>query len=109
MTAAVASRAAACGSGRAITAVVSIAHAVHEEGFQIDRGPDGELRFHRPDGRLLPEVPPPSEVRGDPVEILRARHDAAGLVLHAHTATPGWLGERLDICYAVDVLHPLAQ
>jgi hypothetical protein len=83
--------------------------AVHEEGFQIDRGPDGELRFHRPDGRLLPEVPPPSEVRGDPVEILQARHDAAGLVLHAHTATPGWLGERLDIGYAVDVLHPLAQ
>ena len=83
--------------------------AVHEEGFQIDRGPDGELRFHRPDGRLLPEVPPPSEVRGDPVEILRARHDAAGLVLHAHTATPGWLSERLDIGYAIDVLHPLAQ
>jgi Domain of unknown function (DUF222)/HNH endonuclease len=83
--------------------------AVHEEGFQVDRGPDGELRFHRPDGRLLPEVPPPSEVRGDPVEILQARHDAAGLVLHAHTATPGWLGERLDIGYAIDVLHPLAQ
>jgi hypothetical protein len=83
--------------------------AVHEEGFQVEREADGELRFHRPDGRLLPEVPPPSEVRGDPVEILQARHDAAGLVLHAHTATPGWLGERLDIGYAIDVLHPLAR
>ncbi|MBI1962524.1 MAG: hypothetical protein HY616_01050 [Candidatus Rokubacteria bacterium] len=27
--------------------------AVHEEGYQVDRHPDGELRFRRPDGRLL--------------------------------------------------------
>src|SRR5438552_3774813 len=31
--------------------------AVHEEGYEVDRQPDGELRFRRPDGRLLPEVP----------------------------------------------------
>src|SRR5213079_2895575 len=40
--------------------------SVHEEGFQVDRQPDGELRFRRPDGRPLPEVPPPLEVLGDP-------------------------------------------
>src|SRR5213083_364361 len=40
--------------------------AVHEEGYQVDRQPDGELRFRRPDGRPLPEVPPPLEVLGDP-------------------------------------------
>src|SRR5881398_2293951 len=40
--------------------------AVHEEGYQLDRQPDGELRFRRPDGRPLPEVPPPLEVLGDP-------------------------------------------
>ena len=28
--------------------------------------------------------------------------------MHAHTATPGWLGERLNVGYAIDVLHPLA-
>jgi 5-methylcytosine-specific restriction endonuclease McrA len=83
--------------------------AVHEEGYQLDRQPDGELRFRRPDGRLLPEVPPPPEVRGDPVKILRARHEAEGLHLHARTATPGWLGERLDVGWAIDVLHPLAR
>ena len=83
--------------------------AVHEEGYQLDRQPDGELRFRRPDGQLLPEVPPPSEVRGDPVKVLRARHDAEGLHLHARTATPGWLGERLDIGWAIGVLHPLAR
>ncbi|HEU5321459.1 MAG TPA: DUF222 domain-containing protein, partial [Methylomirabilota bacterium] len=83
--------------------------AVHEEGYQLDRQPDGELRFRRPDGRLLPEVPAPLDLRGDPVTVLRARHDAEGLHLHARTATPGWLGERLDVGWAIDVLHPSAR
>src|SRR5947199_4072155 len=30
--------------------------AVHEEGYTIERHADGELKFRRPDGRLLPEV-----------------------------------------------------
>ena len=83
--------------------------AVHEEGYQLDRQPDGQLRFRRPDGQVLPEVPHPPEVRGDPVEILRARNEADGLHLHARTATPGWLGERLDVGWAIGVLHPLAR
>ncbi|MGH7353380.1 MAG: DUF222 domain-containing protein, partial [Candidatus Rokuibacteriota bacterium] len=41
--------------------------AVHEEGYQMDRQPDGELRFRRPDGRLLPEVPLAAAVPADPV------------------------------------------
>ena len=36
-------------------------------------------------------------------------NDAEGLVLHARTAMPLWLGERLNVGYAIDVLHPLAQ
>jgi Domain of unknown function (DUF222)/HNH endonuclease len=83
--------------------------AVHEEGYQVDRQPDGELRFRRPNGRVLPGVPTPPEVFGDPVQVLRAQHDAEGLVLHAHIATSGWLGERLDVGWAIDVLHPLAS
>ena len=82
--------------------------AVHEEGYQVDRQPDGALRFRRPDGRPLPEVPPPAAVPADPVEDLRARHDAQGLRVHARTTCPGWLGERLDVGWAIDVLHPLA-
>ena len=81
---------------------------VHEEGYQVDRQADGELRFRRPDGRLMPEVPPPPGVGDDPPGALRARHQAAGLDLHARTTTPGWLGERLDVGYAIDVLHPRA-
>jgi len=83
--------------------------AVHEEGYQLERQPDGELQFRRPDGRLLPEVPRPPELRDDAVQVLRARHNAGGLVLHPRTATPNWLGERLDVGWAIDVLHPLAR
>jgi hypothetical protein len=83
--------------------------AVHEEGHQVDRAPDGELRFRRPDGRVIPAVPPAREMPDDPADVVRARNLAEGLRLHAHTATPGWLGERLDVGYAIDVLHPLAR
>ena len=83
--------------------------AVHEEGYQLDRQLDGELQFRRPDGRVLPEVPPPIEMPDDPVKVLWAKHDEEELVLNARTATPGWLGERLDVGWAIDVLHPLAR
>ncbi len=68
--------------------------AVHEEGYH---------------GQVLPEVPHPPEVRGDPVAILRARNEENGLHLHARTAIAGWLGERLDVGWAISVLHPLAR
>jgi hypothetical protein len=82
--------------------------AVHEEGYQLERLPSGELEFRRPNGWILADVPPPPKVPDRPVELLQAQNDAEGLVLHAHTATPSWLGERLDVAYAIDVLHPLA-
>jgi len=82
--------------------------AVHEEGYEVERQPDGELGFRRPDGVGMPVVPPPAAVPADPVEILRAGHEALGLRIHARTAMPGWLGERLDVGWAIDVLHPLA-
>jgi len=83
--------------------------AVHEEGYQVARRPDGALRFRRPDGRPLPEVPPPAAVPADPVAALRACHESNGLRLDARTACATWLGERLNVGYAIDVLHPLAQ
>src|SRR2546421_10234954 len=82
--------------------------AVHEEGYQVERHPDGELRFRRPDGRPLPDSPPPSAVPDDLIRALRARNEGAGLHLHARTTCPGWLGEPLDVGWAIDVLHPLA-
>ena len=83
--------------------------AVHEEGYQVARRPDGTLGFRRPDGRPLPEIPPPAVGLGDSEETLRARHDAEGLRLNGRTAHPDWLGERLDLGWAIDVLHPQAN
>jgi len=83
--------------------------AVHEEGYQVARGSEGELRFSRPDGRQLPEVPVPARVPDDPVQALRADHASRGLHVHARTGCPGWLGERLDLGWAIDVLHPRAR
>jgi hypothetical protein len=80
--------------------------SVHEEGYQIERVPDGTLQFRRPDGRPLPEAPPPPALPADPVAALRAQNSARGLQLHARTGLAGWLGERLDVDWAIDVLHP---
>jgi len=82
--------------------------AVHEEGYQVARGPDGLLTFFRPNGHPIPEVPPSPAVPDDPVKNLRTHHDAQGLLIDAHTARAGWLGERLDVVWAIDVLHPIA-
>ena len=83
--------------------------AVHEEGYEVEREPDDELRFRRPDGREVPEVPAPRPVPADPVEAIRARHAALGLAIGARTGRPTWLGERLDLVWAIDVLHPLSR
>jgi uncharacterized protein DUF222/HNH endonuclease len=80
--------------------------AVHEEGFQVERQAGGELVLRRPDGRPLPEVPATPTVPAAPCDTLRASHEA--LDIHARTAMPSWLGERLDVGYAISVLHPLA-
>ena len=44
-----------------------------------------------------------------PIKVLRACHDSQGLRLNAPTACAGWLGERLDLGWAIDVLHPLTD
>jgi hypothetical protein len=79
--------------------------AVHEEGYQLDRLADGELQFRRPDGQALPEVPLLPTVPADPAQAIRTSHEAGGLRLHAWTAKPRWLGERLDVGWAIDVLR----
>jgi 5-methylcytosine-specific restriction endonuclease McrA len=83
--------------------------AVHEEGYRVERQPDGALQFRTPAGRPLPDVPPAAAAPADPVESLRAANVDQGLRIHARTACPTWLGERLDVGYAIDVLHPLAN
>jgi hypothetical protein len=79
--------------------------SVHEDGFQVERRPDGELEFRRPDGRVLPNAPALPSVH-DSEDVLRAQN--AGVHLDAHTLRPTWDGERFDVVHAIDVMHPRA-
>ncbi|PYM18716.1 MAG: hypothetical protein DMD78_26960 [Candidatus Rokuibacteriota bacterium] len=51
---------------------------VHEEGYQVQRRGFGAL------------------------------YDAGAPCTHTRVASSGWFGERLDVAYAIGVLHPLA-
>ena len=77
--------------------------SVHEDGFQVQRLSLGELEFRRPDGRVLPQAPALPDAR-DAEQTLRARH--AAIPLDCNTLLPAWRGERLDVRYAIDVMHP---
>ncbi len=68
----------------------------------------GELCFRQLDGQVLAETPALPQVPADPTQLMRAQHDASGLPIDERTSMPGGLGERLDVGWAVSVLHPLA-
>jgi len=72
--------------------------AVHEEGFQVERLADGELEFRHPNGWVLPAVPVAPEVRAH-----------AEVHVGADTLRPNWSGERLNLGYAISVMHPRAN
>src|SRR5687768_8736467 len=50
--------------------------AVHEGGYQVERLPEGDLEFRRPNGSVIPDVPSPPRIPGDPVHAIRARNEA---------------------------------
>ncbi len=70
--------------------------AVHEGGFQVEWGEDGELRFRWPGGEVLPRSPRLPDLGDDPVEGLRVRDRAEGIEIDPETCLPEWRGERLD-------------
>jgi len=82
--------------------------SVHEEGFQVQRLANGELEFRRPDGRVLPEVPRLPAVTADAADVLCEENVSAGAELDAYTLRPHWDGTRLNLGYAIDVMHPRA-
>ena len=44
----------------------------------------------------------------DPFDVVAAQNIALGLRVGPHTMTPIWDGTRLDVGYAIAVLHPAA-
>jgi hypothetical protein len=81
---------------------------VHEDGFQVERLADGEVQFRRPNGWILPEVPESPEVSAEPTDVLRAQNEAVGIHVDAGSLRPDWDGTRLNLGYAIEVLHPRA-
>jgi len=70
----------------------------------VDRHPDGELRFRRPDGRLLPEVPLP--LRYPPIPSRPCGRGTTRRAPHPRAdGEPRLAGERLDVA-GIDVMHP---
>ena len=83
--------------------------AVHEEGYQISREADGTLRFYEPDGTPLLQVPPVVLLDENPVAAIRVLNDQEGVRIGSRTEISGWRGERFDVGWAIDVLHPRAN
>jgi hypothetical protein len=83
--------------------------AVHEGGYRVERGAEGEARFLRPDGRPLPAVSASPGLPEDPCEALTAQHRALGLDIDAWTATSAWDGSPLEVAWAVLTLRPTAD
>ena len=58
---------------------------------------------------LLPDVPSAPRLPADPLQALHDTNLRHGLHIDAHTSRPTWTGERLDVAWAIDVLHPRAN
>jgi len=75
---------------------------VHEDGWRIERDSGDGLRFKRPDGRRLPEIPPRQEWADDPADALEREQRDLGI--DPWTPTTDWLGDPLDVDWALFTL-----
>ncbi len=75
--------------------------------WRLEGDPGGRLRFIRPDGRELSEVPARPPAPEDPAPTLLKEQQ--GLGIDAWTATPDWDGTPMEVDWAISVLHPRAR
>lgn len=81
---------------------------MHEGGFAVAAGVDGERTFERPDGTLIPVAPALPEWHGTNDHALVptiARLAMAGVAIDTQTTTPRSDGEPFDLGWALDVLY----
>jgi hypothetical protein len=78
-------------------------HLVHEGGWTVARGENGELAFAAPDGRAL-QAEPPRQMVEDVLESLHEWAGERGLDLGADSNLPLWDGTRPDYDWAVGAL-----
>ena len=60
-------------------------------------------------GRVLAQVPPAPELASDSEKALRTATSAAGVIVGPTTLRPRWDATRLDLHYAISVMHPRAN
>ena len=82
--------------------------AVHEEGWGVTRDDHGRPAFTQPNGRPFPDVVPITELPDDPAALIEKWSAQRGLHIGPNSlrATDG---TRLNLGYALDVLHPLSN
>jgi hypothetical protein len=87
--------------------------AVHEEGFGVATGADGELTFRQRDGAPIPAAPPLPELEpfdcATPLLQTSTRLEDASIEIGPHTTTPRSDGQRFDLGWALDVLYVPAE
>ena len=79
---------------------------VHEGNWLVERGRDGKLVFLNPHGLRITDTP--RRKRGDCGDMVD-RQRRNGIAPAADALLPGWIGERLDLGYAVDALYDFTQ
>jgi hypothetical protein len=74
---------------------------VHEHGFRVEATGAGGFRFLRPDGREVASAGIAPTLSGDPVDVLRTQHRAAGVAIDAWTGFSRWDGRPVDYEHVV--------
>jgi hypothetical protein len=82
--------------------------AVHEEGWGVTRDDHGRPQFTPPNGRPFPDVVPLTELPDDPAALIKEWSAQRGLHIGPNSLRPTD-GTRLNLGYALDVLHPLSN
>jgi hypothetical protein len=75
---------------------------LHEGGFRIEGGRDGDVRFLNRQGKIIQPAPVAWEVGGDAASVVRDWIAEAGLTIDENTAYPQWDGEPVNYRWVVD-------